>query len=254
MKLAPLLFFCSVSFASLGQLRYSKLVLERGQTFSFEQSDILVVDTLIMKDSSSIILNHLKKENYLYAKKAVFGKDCSINGNGNHGKHGVAGLAGNSFNSPCKDASNGEDAKSGAQGAHATSLLIYIKEIEIDHPLSVFLNGGNGGNGGKGGDGGDAGSGTIHCSGGNGGNGGKGGDGANCGNGGDLVINISVAFEAKVKNQIRAYLKSGAYGRGGYSGSGGLGPKGKNGKNGLQGEDGRDGLPGTAGKVVYFDY
>lgn len=257
MKFVLFFFLLFLSFASVAQLRYTKLVVEPGKVFSYEESDILVADTLIMLDSSSIVLNHLKQENYLYAKVAIFGKGCSIKGNAEHGKPGVSGRAGTSFNTPCKDATNGEDAQHGANGGRATSLLIYIKEIQVSNPILISLSGGNGGHGGKGGDGGSAGAGTIHCNGGDGGNGGKGGFGANGGNGGDLMVNLPVAEQTKLKLHLRVFLKAGTYGRGGrggYSGSGGLGPRGKHGRNGLQGEDGFDGALGTDGVVSYADY
>lgn len=257
MKFAPVCLLFFISFVSVAQLRFTKLVIEPGQVFSYAQSDILVADTLIMRDSSSIALNHLKKENYLYAKVAIIGKGCSIKGNADHGKPGIAGRVGSSSSAPCKAATNGEDAQPGANGGHATRLLIYIKEIQINNPILISLGGGNGGHGGKGGDGGSAGAGTIHCNGGDGGHGGKGGQGANGGNGGGLVLNLPIAEQTKLKQQLSVFLKAGTYGRGGrggYSGSGGLGPRGKHGRNGLQGEDGVDGSPGADGAISYFEY
>lgn len=257
MKCALFFILSIISFSALAQLRYTKLVIETGQAFSYAQSDILVADTLIMQDSSSIVLNNLKTENYLYAKVAIIGKGCSINGNAAHGNAGTGGRAGSSFSTPCKDATNGEDAQSGTDGGHGTRLLVYIKHIEVNHPILISLAGGNGGSGGKGGDGGSAGAGTIHCNGGDGGNGGKGGHGAHGGNGGGLVLNLPIAEQAKLKQQLRVFLKAGTFGRGGrggYSGSGGLAPRGKHGRNGLQGEDGFDGAPGTDGVVSYADY
>jgi hypothetical protein len=257
MKFALFFILSIISFTAVAQLRYTKLVIEPGQAFSYAESDILVVDTLIMRDSSSIVLNNLKKENYLYAKVAIIGIGCSIKGNVMHGAAGAGGRAGSSSNAPCKDATNGEDAQSGTDGGHATRLLVYLKHIEINHPILISLAGGNGGIGGKGGDGGSAGAGTIHCDGGDGGNGGKGGHGANGGNGGDLMLNLPITEQAKLKQQLRVFLKAGTFGRGGrggYSGSGGLGPRGKHGRNGLQGEDGFDGTTGTDGVVNYADY
>jgi hypothetical protein len=257
MKFILSFFLCFISLISVAQLRYTKLEIERGQTFAFGQSDILVVDTLVMRDSSSIVLNRLRKENYLYAKVVIIGNACSIKGIAQHGKNGKPGRAGLSSNAPCKNAVDGEEAQPGAEGGHATHLLLYVKEIQITHPLSIFLTGGNGGNGGTGGDGGSGGGGTLHCNGGSGGKGGKGGSGANGGNGGDLMINMPLAEQKKIKTMVKIFLKAGTYGRGGnggYSGSAGLGPKGKHGKSGMQGEDGSDGSPGIDGTIRYFDY
>jgi hypothetical protein len=257
MKFILSFFISFISLVSLAQLRYTKLEIERGQTFAFGQSDILVVDTLIMHDSSSITLNRLRKENYLYAKVAVIGNACSIAGIAQQGKNGKSGREGLSSNAPCKSALDGEEAQPGTAGADATHLLLYVKEIHISHPLSIFLTGGKGGNGGTGGDGGNGGGGTLYCNGGSGGNGGKGGSGANGGNGGNLLINMPLAEQKKFKPLLRTFLKAGTYGHGGhggYSGSAGLGPKGKHGKSGVQGEDGSDGSPGIDGRVSYFDY
>lgn len=248
-----LVFLCSLTQA---QLRYTKLVLQPKQVFSFGTSDILVVDTLIMMDSSSLVLNKAKKENYLHAKVMRIGNNCFIDGNGNNGKAGKTGSVGASSFGPCRNGTNGEDAVKGEDGSHGIDLLIYSKDITITGQLSVLLAGGNGGNGGMGGEGGSAGSGTIHCKGGDGGNGGKGGDGGVGGNGGKLVVHVPIGFHSVVAPKIKVNFRGGQFGkggRGGYSGAGGLGPKGKSGRNGLQGSDGNDGSLGNYGNLSFAD-
>lgn len=256
MKFYVLLFLVLVCSAASAQLRFTKLVLEPKQHFSFDQSDILVVDTLVMKDSSSLVLNKGKIENYLHAKVMYIGKNCTIDGRGPNGKAGRNGSVGDSFMAPCKSGTNGGDATRGEDGRHATSLLIYLKEIKIDGQLTILLEGGKGGNGGNGGEGGSGGSGTIHCNGGDGGSGGQGGDGGYGGDGGKLVLHGPISFQQSLTGKIKAKLNGGQFGkggRGGYSGSGGLGPRNKNGKNGLQGTDGKDGSIGNYGSISYVE-
>ena len=48
-----------VSTVALAQVRVSSLVIEKGKTYSLGQSDILVADTIIMKDGARILLNKL---------------------------------------------------------------------------------------------------------------------------------------------------------------------------------------------------
>lgn len=256
MKFYVLLFLVLVYSAACAQLRYTKLVLEPKQSFSFGQSDILVVDTLIMKDSSSIVLNINKIENYLHAKVIRIGKNCFIDGKGTDGKAGRNGRVGESYMAPCKSGTNSGDAVRGEDGKHATNLLIYLKDIKMDGPLTILLEGGKGGNGGNGGEGGSGGSGTIHCNGGDGGSGGQGGDGGYGGNGGKLVLHGPISFQQSLVGKIKVKLNGGQFGkggRGGYSGSGGLGPKNKNGRNGLQGTDGKDGSLGNYGGISYVE-
>ncbi len=256
MKFFGALFFVLLCFCAQAQLRYTKLVLQPKEVFSFGASDILVVDTLIMMDSSSLVLNKTKKENYLHAKVMRIGKNCFIDGNGSNGKAGKAGRAGDSSIGPCRSGTNGEDATRGGDGLHGLDLLIYAKDIKITGQLSVLLVGGNGGNGGMGGEGGSAGSGTIHCKGGDGGNGGKGGDGGIGGNGGKLVVHVPIGFQDMVAPKIKVNVRGGQFGkggRGGYSGAGGLGPRGKSGRNGLQGSDGNDGSLGNYGVQSFAD-
>ena len=248
-----LVLLCSFAQA---QLRYTKLVLQPKQVFSFGESDILVVDTLIMMDSSSLVLNKTKKESYLHAKVMRIGKNCFIDGNGSNGKAGKQGSPGNSSYGPCRNGTNGEDATNGEDGSHGLDLLIYVKDIRITGQLSVLLDGGNGGNGGNGGEGGSAGSGTIHCKGGDGGNGGKGGNGGVGGNGGKLLVHVPIGYHSLVSPKIKINVRGGQFGkggRGGYSGAGGLGPRGKTGRNGLQGSDGYDGSLGNYGTISFAD-
>lgn len=240
------------SISANAQLRFTKLVIQSGETFSFGQSDILVVDTLIMNDSSGIVLNKLNAENYLHVKVAVIGRYCFIDGNGIAGKPGTNGKKGISSAGPCKSGTNGGDAADGEKGLDGVDLLVYLQKVSIQGSITINLHGGRGGDGGNGGEGGSAGSGTVHCKGGNGGNGGKGGQGGYGGDGGSLTIHGPTSLHSLLENNVKLSAKGGQFGkagRGGYSGYGGLGPRGKTGNNGLQGADGYDGSLGNNGRM-----
>lgn len=242
----------ALSFFSHAQIHVSKLVIRANEKFSFDQSDIVVADTLIMEDSSSIVLNRLKKENYLHTKLAIIGKGCSIEGFGVQGKPGRTGISGDSPLGPCRSGTNGRNGTRGLDGTTGVNLFLYLEKITFKGDLAIHLNGGNGGNGGIGGEGGGGGSGTVHCNGGDGGNGGNGGNGANGGNGGLLTIHCPINLKTLVDTKIISNNHGGEFGkggRGGYAGSAGLGPSKKNGKGGVAGSEGVDGIHGKSGSV-----
>jgi hypothetical protein len=256
MKLLGVFLLSWIAVAATAQLRYTKLVLESKQVFSFGVSDILVADTLIMGDSSRLVLNNSKAENYLHAKVLIVGRGCSIDGNAMPGTTGRSGKPGASFNAPCKAGADGEPGASGTPGNKGVDLLVYIKTVDINSALKVSINGGRGGHGGIGGDGGGGGSGTVHCKGGNGGKGGRGGDGGNGGNGGALKINGPLLVKLMLEGKIVLQSRGGQFGNGGsggVSGYGGLGPSGKYGSNGPQGEDGTDGSLGVNGSLSFVE-
>ncbi|HMR55732.1 MAG TPA: hypothetical protein PKC10_00350, partial [Cyclobacteriaceae bacterium] len=85
LKLVCGLLLSIISVGVSAQIRLDKLVLKAGQQFTIEGSDILVVDTLIMGDSSRIILNKAKTDDYIHARIARIGKGCMIEGNGKRG-------------------------------------------------------------------------------------------------------------------------------------------------------------------------
>src|SRR5690348_6612143 len=104
------------------QIRVTKLVLEPKEKFVIEKSDILVVDTLVMLDSSSIILNISKKDNFIHAKQVIVGRNCSIIGHGLNGESGLAGERGVTSRAPCRRGLPGANAKEGGLGQDATNL------------------------------------------------------------------------------------------------------------------------------------
>lgn len=246
------LFFVVMTTTSLAQIRLSKLIIQKGQRYEILNSDIAVIDTLIMLDSSSIQLNTQKKSNFLHAKKMVVGKGCQIVGTGSVGKNGSPGQVGVQFGGPCRNGTDGSDGTAGLPGSDATNLSIYLTNLELNGTLIINLMGGNGGDGGKGGDGGNGGSGTKVCQGGTGGKGGKGGPGADGGKGGNLLVQCKVCPDLRLLQNEKLFIKvyggyAGLGGEKGMGGQAGLGPTrdGKNGSSGIEGPEGQQGKEGT---------
>ncbi len=237
-----------VSFAH-AQIHASKLIIKTKQHYFFDHSDIIVADTLIMEDSSRIVLNRLKKENYLHTKVAIIGKGCSIEGFGVNGKPGRTGRAGNSPVGPCKSGTNGDAGGRGLDGTAGVNLFLYLEKVTMKGLLTISLYGGEGGNGGNGGEGGSGTSGTVHCNGGEGGSGGNAGNGANGGDAGMLTVHCPESLKQLLDKNLNFKNhggRGGEGGRGGYLGYGGLGPPGKNGKPGLPGTEGNEGQFGKS--------
>lgn len=249
--------FLCISFFSWAQFRVEKLVIKPGESFVLDrQSDIIVADTIIMMDSSKIILNNLKHENFIHTKLAIIGKNCSIVGTGLPGQPGRDGRQGDTSVGPCRKGTNGKNGTAGLSGGSGLNLLFYVDELNINGQLIIDLSGGNGGDGGAGGKGGDGSPGTVHCIGGNGANGGGGGHGGDGGNAGNLMISSKNADS--IKNWIGTKLiyknysgKAGKGGRGGYAGSAGLGPSRRSGNDGSPGLYGSHGTRGKDGALTF---
>lgn len=246
-----LLFLFSV--CSYAQLRYTRIELKPKEKFQIKESDIIVIDTLIMGDSSSIVLNHDKKDNFIHAKKIRIGKGCRIDGLGDNGIPGKPGLNGISGDGPCR---NGLDARNGTGGSHGSdgiNLFLYFNELEGKGILQIDLRGGNGGDGGKGGEGGGGSPGTRVCQGGTGGSGGNGFTGGNGGNGGNLTLTCSSCTDLRslLNESINPSGYGGTTGLGGTGGTGGaagLNPIGNTTLDGKRGLKGKQGQAGTSGK------
>jgi len=243
--------FASISSA---QIRLNKLVIAAKEKYQILGTDIIVADTLVMNDSSSITLNLSKQDNFIHAKVASFGRGCTIYGHGINGTSGKPGENGIAQSSPCRNGAPGKNASSGERGRDAINLSLYFTAMKINGSLLVNLNGGDGGLGGKGGHGGDGGSGTRVCPAGDGGSGGNGADGGDGGNGGAFSINCKQCFDLPLMVGERLIIKNygGLGGEGGDGGSGGqagLGSK-KDGKNGLRGAEGKHALQGKTGLVT----
>ncbi len=232
------------------------MIIRPHEVFRMDSTDILVADSLIMMDSSTIKLNGLKAENFIRTNVAVFGKHTRIDGRGVRGKKGTNGTSGLTPVGPCRDGVPGRNGLRGLSGGAGINLFLYIDKIHMDGDLTIDLAGGNGGDGGDGGNGGGGSPGTQHCNGGDGGRGGNGGAGGDGGRGGVLTIGgrDAMVTKALIGNLLTVRNNGGAFGYGGISGAGGppgLGPNRRHGKRGEKGIDGIYGRSGDGGTVLF---
>jgi len=248
--------FIFTTCSLLAQVRRGKLLIKAKETYVLTESDILVADTLIMMDSSTLVLNKLKRDNFIHAKLVIIGNHCTIDGRGVNGKPGKDGKPGLTPSGPCLDGSPGKDGSRGLDGTHGLNLFLYLETIKIKGRLIVDLTGGSGGRGGNGGMGGGGSQGTIHCIGGNGSNGGNAAQGGNGGNGGVFTLNSKKTPTANqlIGNKIIVKVSGGVFGpsgRRGYHGSAGLGPSKRNGKDGEPGLESKGGVAGLTGSIKF---
>jgi len=251
-----LLFVLFLSNSLLAQVRVGKLLVKAGETYTLAETDILVADTLVMMDSSRIVLNKLKTDNFIRAKVAIIGRYCIIDGKGIAGKPGRQGRNGLSYNAPCRDGLPGGPGTRGLDGRPGVNLFLYLERLTIRGPLIIDVSGGDGGQGGPGGSGGGGSPGTLHCNGGSGANGGNGAPGGNGAQSGNLMLSSPKIQSMKSWVGTKIVVKTrggnpGEGGRAGYHGGAGLGPKGKNGKNGEPGAEGKSGFSGVDGEVKF---
>lgn len=232
------------------QIKVGTLRIEKGKTFSYGETDILVVDSLIMMDSSRLLLNTLKKENYLHARVLVVGKHCVIEGLGVAGANGRNGKSARPYEGPCRVGDAGTAGTPGLDGLPALHLYLYLHHVHLQGSLRINLSGGRGGRGGDGGNGGDGGQGTVHCQGGDGGRGGDAGHGGDGGTGGSLTITSKdgAITTEWIGKKIVVWNNGGVGGEDGTRGAGGYGGVSPNKKNGTPGPTGREGEHGQAGR------
>ena len=189
MRVVFIVFFVfSVLIQGIAQIRLNTLTVGPNEVFELQNTDVMVVDTLILGDSSRIILNTLKKDNFIHVKKLIVGRGSAIVGKGEPGIRGTVGLSIVTAGGPCKDGTMGQPGTPGTAGTNGVNLFLYVDELLIKGNLVIDLAGGDGGDGGKGGNGGDGNTGTRLCQGGNGGDGGAGAAGGRGGHGGNLTI------------------------------------------------------------------
>lgn len=252
-QLAGLLVWMAAYSFGYAQVHINKLIVKKNQEYLFDQTDIVVADTLILEDSATIVLNPLKRENFLHTKVLVIGKQCSIIGRGTHGKKGRTGRPGDSFIGPCRNGGNGTPGGRGLDGTWGVNLFLYLDQVTMKESLKIDLHGGDGGEGGMGGEGGSGTSGTVHCNGGSGGVGGDGGNGGNGGEGGTLTVHCPPGLNDLLNKNLNLKIQGGRFGkggRGGYPGAAGSGPSKRNGKLGVPGREGTDGQLGKYGKFT----
>lgn len=251
------LFFAPI--AAFAQIRIDKLVVKEKETYKLLSTDIIVVDTLIMNDSSIIELNHAKKDNFIHAKHLIAKKGAKIIGVGDKGARGKDGARGTTMDGPCIDGTAGGNGTGGGQGENGVNLFLYFNHLTISGSLTIDLRGTDGGDGGNGGAGGGGSMGTRVCVGGNGGLGGNGGIGGNGGNGGALTISCKncIDLRALLGEQLLVRNYAGFGGVGGDAGGGGLaglganGMTSKDGKIGPRGKRGNDGQTGKEGAINF---
>jgi hypothetical protein len=256
-----ILFLWITPLLSLGQVRLAKLEVKRGEIYKISAGDILVIDTLIMSDSSSIELNYLQKDNYIHAKVLVAGTGTRILGRGEGGKPGKDGAKGFTPDGPCLDGTAGRGGTGGTHGDDGKNLFLYLTTLNIQGSLLIDLSGGDGGDGGKGGLGGGGSPGTRVCVGGTGGTGGNGSTGGNGGGGGTLTVNCKSCPDLRLWLGEKLVVRNfGGYaglgGDGGQGGPAGLSSVGDNAKDGKAGPRGKKGANGEAGKqgAINFGY
>ncbi|HKU52805.1 MAG TPA: hypothetical protein VJQ25_10090 [Nitrospira sp.] len=246
--------------AAFSQIRIDKLVVPANETYTLTGSDIIVVDTLIMYDSSTIQLNTAKRDNFIHAKHLIARSGARIMGVGQKGERGKDGTKGLTMDGPCIDGTPGHGGTGGSHGDNGTNLFLYLSQLTITGSLTIDLRGSDGGDGGDGGQGGGGSLGTRVCIGGTGGPGGNGGTGGNGGNGGALTISCKECIDAMramlghqflVKNYAGFGGVGGSGGSGGLAGLGAQGMTSKDGKIGPRGKRGADGTNGKEGSINF---
>jgi hypothetical protein len=243
------------------QIRLTKLVLRPKQVYELKGTDILVVDSLIMMDSSRLILNKFKPENFIHARVIKFGKGCLIDGGGIRGLDGRVGRPGLSTQAPCTDGKPGATGTEGTFGGAGVNVSIYFSEVVVNGTLTIDVSGGAGGKGGKGGSGGGGGPGTRLCRGGNGGQAGFGSNGGNGGNAGNVTLVAPRIPELRnmlglsiiVRNYGGDFGEGGEPGAKGLAGLSALGNSKMDGSLGRKGERGKNGIAGKPGAVNFQD-
>ena len=236
----------------------SKLILKHKESFELK-GDILVVDTLIMMDSSTIVLNRLKSDNFIHAKVAIFHRGSLIEGKGVHGISGRVGKPGVSSQSPCTNGGPGTPGTDGTHGGAGMNLFFYVTDLICKGPVTIDVSGGDAGDGGVGGGGGGGGRGVLPCVGGSGGRGGTGGLGGNGGKAGNITFVSPRTLEIRSvlggNIIVRNYGGNlGLGGNGGALGFAGLSPVGNvkmDGKPGRKGSKGKDGIQGNQGSINF---
>lgn len=243
-----------IGTVGVAQVRMDKLTLKPKEVYVLLGSDILVADTLVMQDSSTLVLNLKKTDNFIHTKVMKVGKGCKILGNGEDGISGEAGVNGYTAGGPCKNGSAGGNGSPGKSAMPGINLSLYIGQLTLEGKLLIELNGGNGGDGGRGGIGGGGSPGTRVCQGGDGGIGGNGANGGDGGDGGKLTVSCGHCPDLITGLVVRNYGGSaGLGGNGGQGGSAGLVNSGnsQDGKQGPRGKPGQNGVSGKRGNIIF---
>ena len=235
----------------------SEIVIESNQTKVVDKFFPSVLNSLTMKDGSTLELSPDLKKMEFVVGELIIGENVLITTQGLSGKTGenYTGRQSRRKHGHGKGA-NGRKGGNGECGSLGREIKISTDKLEF---VSFVLNT-SGGNGGKGGNGEGGGKGTNgSCDGHSGGAGGNGGRGGNGGSGAKPgVAEISVNSFLQVPNdqeQLSAtpYKWIAKGGKGGARGVGGKGGKGGNSascgltsqKGGNGGNKGKNGKPGN---------
>ncbi len=209
--LCLLLFIRSLSlFASANLYGQPSLRIEKGMNFQLT-SEQLLLDSLVMQDSSVLLLDNRYSTNIIRVNFLSIGKYCMLIGSGKDGENGTDGK--NGF-----DRSPGLDGKKGEIGFSAVNLVLSFSKLSLRDNFIINLSGGNGGVGGVGGiiepshetnvswEGKSTKSSPYEMRGANA----SGGDG---GDGGDITIYYPIELNAAVKEKIKINTDAGIGGK-----------------------------------------
>ncbi|HAC23333.1 MAG TPA: hypothetical protein DCE81_00285 [Cytophagales bacterium] len=155
-----------MSLPVCGQVRLDKLWLKTGEQYEVHASDILVIDTLVMNDSSRIVFRNGKTQNFIHCKSATLGKGAIVEAEGIAGARGEKGKNGQNSNGPCSNGTNATPGKPGEPGSSGGSISLYWDHLTLTGRFIVSIPGGDGGDGGEGGGGGRGASGASVSAGG----------------------------------------------------------------------------------------
>ena len=234
MKKATLLLLLIIPIIGIGQKVYK---LKKNQT-AIVSTKILLLDTLILDDNSTLKIANAVQAFKIIAKYALIGNNVTIEGSkeliDTANQNGTNGLP---VTIDCKKGNNGENGKKGIDGQSATDIFLYVRifslgSLNINCSGTRAGNGGDGGNGSKG-----ANAKVLSCAAQPGGKGGNGGNGGDAGNGGTVIFNYTFIddFGNYLNNQPTISKVS-------FNLSGGIG--GNGGRRGQKGEAGNK-LPGS---------
>lgn len=245
-----LLLLLALTSQALAQVRMTTLALKPKEVYEMKGTDILVVDTLILMDSSVLRLNKLKTENFIHVRKIILHKGSLIDGRGVRGIAGRPGRTGTSSTAPCSDGGPGSKGTEGTNGGNGINLFLSFQDIVLRGVPTIDVSGGDAGDGGNGGSGGGGGTGTRLCAGGSGGAGGPGSNGGTGGNAGNITFQAKQIPELRsmLGDQIHILNFGGHPGTGGEGGGGGYAGLNPVGKSSLEGKPGRKGATGKSGQ------
>jgi len=251
-----LLIILMIMYSKISSAQTHPSVLEIAKNGVYEmKEDTLVVDELILRDSSKLVLNKNGKSIFLKARRISVGSACSIIGNGEPGLTGIYGKNADQPKGACSNGLVGEIGMQGKDGEPGKKFILETEQMDITAMLSISLIGGNGGDGGNGGSGSRGSRSTAHCTS-NGGDGGAGATGGNGGNGGSFSLNCQKCSDIiKLTTRIALINRGGYQGYGGEGGKGGLRGEGaseQQSKKGLAGKTGANGKRGVDGTPMFY--